>query len=105
MSKQKLIEQKLSYEKWKRERDAREAKSTDVTEPTPQALTPEQEEKRRRNREKYPEIAEFVDAVREYFPDAKVVSITPYTPEEIEARRRSLATRAPNVTDETDDQQ
>lgn len=38
------------------------------------------ESQRKSNREKYPEIAAFVDELRKYFPDAKVVKITPRSP-------------------------
>ena len=105
MTKQKIIQQKLAYEDWKRRRDAKSTDVKDLTPPEPEQLSPDQEERRRRNREKYPEIAAFVDEVRKVFPDARVVSITPYTPEEIEARRRSLASHGSDEPDETNDQQ
>ena len=44
----------------------------------------DREEKIRRNREKYPEIAALVDQVRKYFPEAKVTSIRKLTPQEQE---------------------
>lgn len=102
--KQKLLQQKMAYEDWKRKRDAKVEQPTPVEEDT-DSLSPELEEQRRRNRAKYPEIAEFVDAVRAYFPDAKVVSITPHTPEEAEARRQALANRGSDELVEPDDQQ
>ena len=34
-------------------------------------------DKKEDNRKRYPEIAKWVDEVRKYFPDAKVVSIKP----------------------------
>ena len=102
---EEVAKKKAAYEEWKRERDAKEkapAEPADEYMPDPD---PEIEEVRRRNREKYPELAAFVDEVRRVFPGAKVTKITPYTPEEMEARRRSLATRAQASKDETDDQQ
>ena len=101
-SKQKIIQQKLAYEDWKRRRDKRDAEAAST--PAVESASEEVEEQRRSNREKYPEIAEFVDAVRAHFPDAKVVSLTPYTPEEIETRRLAQANRGSNVPDEPDDQ-
>lgn len=102
-SKQKIIQQKLAYEDWKRRRDKRDAEA--VSTPVVESASEEVEEQRRRNREQYPEIAEFVDAVRTHFPDARVVSITPYTPEEIEARRLAQANHGSNEQGEPDDQQ
>lgn len=49
------------------------------------------DEKKRSNREKYPEIAAFVDKVREYFPDAKVTAIRNLSPEEMEKRKARQA--------------
>lgn len=45
------------------------------------------DEKKRSNREKYPEIAALVDKVRQYFPDAKVTAIRNLSPEEMEQQR------------------
>lgn len=39
--------------------------------------SPEVARAREENRRKYPELAKFVDEVRKYFPDAKVIKITP----------------------------
>ena len=36
-------------------------------------------DKAEENRKKYPEVAKWVDEIRKYFPDAKVVSIKPTT--------------------------
>lgn len=101
--------QAAEYEKWKL---AQARKSADVK-PDIRNLIPEQEDDendplaqaRRRNREKYPEIAAFVDEVRKHFPDAKVVSIRPLTPEEMEARRPVPASLGSDEPDEQDDQQ
>jgi len=57
----------------------------------------DREEKIRRNREKYPEIAAFVDEVRKYFPEAKVTSIRKLTPQEQEQRRQALTSREQGV--------
>jgi len=46
------------------------------------------DEKKRNNREKYPEVAAFVDKVRVYFPEAKVISIRNLSPEEMETRKK-----------------
>jgi hypothetical protein len=48
------------------------------------------DEKKRNNREKYPEVAAFVDKVREYFPEAKVISIRKLSPEEREKRKKQV---------------
>lgn len=102
---EEVAKKKAAYEEWKRQRDAQESTPAEPADEYVPDPDPEREEIRRRNREKYPELAAFVDEVRRVFPGAKVTKITPYTPEEMEARRRSLATRAPTATDETDDQQ
>lgn len=36
-----------------------------------------EEEKARRNREKFPELAKIIDEVRVHFPNAKIVKIHP----------------------------
>ncbi len=49
------------------------------------------DEKKRSNREKYPEIAALVDKVRQYFPDAKVTAIRNLSPEEMEQQKARQA--------------
>lgn len=92
--KEKQIRQEKLYDDWKRKRDTREdsesglKKSDDkitslprqqqrVQEPS--SLSDQAEAQRRKNREKYPEIAAFVDECRRVFgEDVKVISITPH---------------------------
>ena len=38
------------------------------------------------NRKRYPEVAKWIDEVRKYFPDAKVVSIKPIQSKSSDAR-------------------
>jgi len=68
----KEAEKRLAYEDWKRRRDERDKEAEDKLNQN-RNLSPEA----RRNREKYPEIAKFVDELRTVFPEAKVVKITP----------------------------
>jgi hypothetical protein len=39
------------------------------------AMTPEQKRRRQANRDRFPELADFVDELRDYFPDAQVIKI------------------------------
>lgn len=61
---------------------------------------PVREEIAKRNRERYPEFAKFIDEVRKVFPDAKVVSIRPLTPEE-KANRVQASRELPESDDST----
>lgn len=61
---------------------------------------PVREEIAKRNRERYPEFAKFIDEVRKVFPDAKVVSIRPLTPEE-KANRVQASRESPESDDST----
>ena len=54
----------------------------------------DEDEARRRNRERYPQIAAVVDEVRKHFPEAKVVGVKKFTPEEYGARLRELMAKA-----------
>lgn len=47
-----------------------------------ETVSPEREEMRKRNREKYPEFAAFYDEVVKHFPGARIISIREFTPEE-----------------------
>ena len=119
----KQLNQERLYAEWKRKRDAKQDSTIHSEEPlhprndpplppppvstTPPETkgtpapsrdikTPRREEYERlaqENREKYPEIAEFVDEIRRHFPGAKVVSITP-RPEVI--KRRVPTTPSPD---------
>jgi hypothetical protein len=74
------------YAKWIEERDESKRKE-EASKIKPVEETRVFHDKKRdalaqQNRERYPEIAKFVDEVRKYFPDATVISIRPLTPEE-----------------------
>jgi hypothetical protein len=98
--------QAQEYERWKIERDKNLSKPVDDPIPAEaETLSPDQEEQRRRNREKYPEIAAFVDEVRKHFPGARVVSITPRTPKKDEAMNQALASPELDELVEPDDPQ
>lgn len=109
------------YKKWLEERDAARLrkeveashnkgvevhfdKSTDdLAKPQTEKIVvhdPVREEIAKRNRERYPEFAKFIDEVRKVFPDAKVVSIRPLTPEE-KANRVQASRELPESDDST----
>ena len=111
----KQIQQEKLYEEWKRRRDTRQDSKTSSVRPTHQSshsvsrqqprvqkpdllsttTSPSKETERANNREKYPEIAAFVDECRRVFgPDVRVVSITP---------RTDLTIPLPDATDDLDD--
>lgn len=75
MTDKKDKERSKAYEDWKRDRDL--------------------EERRKANREKYPEFAKFFDEIQKVFPGAYVTKITPRTP----------TTHGSTEADEKDDQQ
>jgi hypothetical protein len=52
------------------------------------AMTPEQKRRRQANRDRFPELAEFVDELRDYFPEAQVIKIEVSVTEH-QANRRS----------------
>jgi hypothetical protein len=100
------------YKKWLEERDAEKLrKGVDVhfEKPDQPGETPQterivvhdpmREEMAKRNRERFPELAKFIDEVRKVFPDAKVVSIRPLTPEEKANQVR--ASREPPESDDS----
>lgn len=75
-------EKRRAYEEWKA-RKRPEPQDVAVIEPPAPApaplvepeLTPEEAEKRRRNRERHPDVAAFLDNCRRYFGDVEVVSL------------------------------
>lgn len=74
-------EKKRIYAEWKEKQEAKRPPEPKPQRPTPSLnplpepdLPPELAEQRRRNREKYPDIAAFVDECRQYFGDVEVVS-------------------------------
>ena len=88
-------QQEKAYQEWQAKRAADEKKAIaaegqahPVSLPEPADVDADVEEARRRNREKYPELAKWVDEIRKHFPDAKVVSIKEYTPEQVAERKR-----------------
>ena len=73
MARKKLTKSDAKYLEWKKSRNKGQDNGTKGQPvPTP-VLSNEAEENRRR----HPEIAAWVDKVREYFPGAKVTSIRP----------------------------
>jgi len=55
------------------------------------------DEKKRSNREKYPEVAALVDKVREHFPGAKVIAIRNLSPAEMETRKKKVLQSQANL--------
>lgn len=91
-TKSQLIEKQRLYDEWKRKRDSKEEVRPDpVVAESPQRIeSDEQKRQREENRRKYPELAAWVDEVRKHFPDAKVVSLKTYTPEQTAERKRCM---------------
>jgi len=96
---EKQLKQERQYEEWKRRRDAKADSESDTSQPPseishaierqqPRVQKPDllsattsssKEKERANNREKYPEIAAFVDECRRVFGEGvRVVSITPH---------------------------
>jgi len=74
-------EKRRAYAAWKEKKKTKEKPQPTPPRPTPPTrrlaepdLPPEIAEERRRNREKHPDIAAFVDDCRRYFGDVEVVS-------------------------------
>lgn len=95
----KQLKQERLYEEWKRRRDTKQDSKSDTVQPSseiPHAIERQQprvqkpdilsattssskEKERANNREKYPEIAAFVDECRRVFGEGvRVVSFTPH---------------------------
>jgi hypothetical protein len=73
MARKKITKSDALYLEWKKSRNKGQDNGTEGQPvPTP-VLSKEAEENRRRD----PEIAAWVDKIREYFPGAKVTSIRP----------------------------
>jgi hypothetical protein len=72
MARKKITKSDALYLEWKKSRNKGQDEAEGQPVPTP-VLSNEAEENRRR----HPEIAAWIDKVREYFPDAKVTSIRP----------------------------
>jgi hypothetical protein len=89
-TKPQVLEKQRLYDEWKRKRDSKEEVRPNPPAEKSLPRTESDEEKRQReeNRRKHPEIAAFVDEVRKHFPDAKVVSLKTYTPEQTAERKR-----------------
>lgn len=74
-------EKQRIYAEWKEKQNASTPPPSDPPRPAPSSnplpepdLPPDLAEKRRRNREKHPDVAAFVDECRQHFGDVEVVS-------------------------------